>query len=464
MIEKQRYTSSLLWWLSSFKVTKLVFLLLGLVIGLPILNHYLLNETATQTRPSNEDNQSKRNQLFYEKYNLHDFNEIRKQDNLEQRLTEIFKIRESILNELVYLENRRRKQQEEITSYALKLDEIKSQIVHKQNELTRIHLSVEQAEYSRKEIVLQQNRPFISNPLRILDDSLFQVNLTTRLRTASRPDRRRTCSMHHCFDYSKCPLIKRLNVYLDRRLIDQSTDDDFTSRQLNVGLLDYCESNFNLISEPDDACLIVLPILSDYQMNLISNEFENRTNVLIINFGVQDHRSQSSNRSFDLAMIAQNNFVEYAFRNRFDIILPSVEFMRQTYKLNQLITSTVKRYPHCPAKRKYFVSCVHDLSDRDNDQATNRQLVSILNGIFNNSFNKFDTFYLNFNHSTDNLLDEDLLEIYSQSTYTLLLPDSGHAKISSEQLHRQLASVLRTSSIPILLGDYQIELPFNEGR
>ena len=465
MIEKQR--CNFLNWLCSFKVTRILFLLIILMISVTIvLNHKSDNKKLSVNR-SNKDSQLKRNQLFYKQYNLNDFKEILKNDNLEQRVSELFKIRESILNELVYLENRRQKQQEEITSFTLKLDEIKSQIVHKQNELTRLHLSLEQAEYSQKEVVLK-NRPFISNPLKIIDDNnLFHLNLTTSSIQATnsiRLDQKlvaiKKCSMHRCFDYSRCPLTKKLNAYLYRSFIDaklnRKEEENEFPKLLKNNLIEYCELNFNLISELDRACLIILPVFERNQINLISTEFKNQTNILLINFG---NESISDDKLPSPIMIAQNNFNELTYRTKFDLILPSIDYLELNYKQNQLITSTVKRYLHCPAKRKYFVSCLNAI---EKDDKTNLQLATILNGIFNNNLNKFDQFHLDFNYSTNNFLNEHLKEIYSQSTFTLILPNSDLSSISSERIHQQLASILSTNSIPILLGDYQIELPFSE--
>ena len=158
-------------------------------------------------------------------------------------------------------------------------------------------------------------------------------------------------------------------------------------------------------------------------------------------------------------MIAQNDFNEQSFRRGFDIILPSLQFVRENYRRSQQITSTFKRYLHCPAKRKYLVSCVAWVSGDDH---TNQQLVRALKGIFQNGPNTFDAFHLEFNYSTGNPLDEHLAEVYSQSTFSLLLPDSDPFALSAERLNQRLAAILATSSIPVLLGDYQAELPFSE--
>ena len=496
MAEKQRY--HLLPWLSSFRVARFLFLVLVFMIGVAILiNCLVVSSQPKQPTASQREARLKRDQQFYQKYSLHDFKEIIKNDNLEQRLDELFKIRESILNELVYLEQRRQKQQDEINNYALKVDEIKAHIARKQNELSRVHLSLEQAEYSRKEVVLQ-NRPFIASPLRIVDDVDFQVfNLTISTRTSDdQSKKRKRCSMHHCFDYSRCPLTKNPPyVYLERKFLDNrlsdpgsrlkdpsdvlsnsdnqndpndgSNDPDEFLKLFRASLNAYCDTNFDLVDQADRACLVVIPILSERQVEFIPTNLTAKSNVLIVNFGLRSSIEQSPTKKqqsiSDLisenTMIVQSDFNENAFRRGFDIILPSLEFVRENYRRSQQITSTFKRYLHCPAKRKYLISCVTNVPA---DDQTNQQLVRILNGIFQNSLNSFDAFHLEFNYSTDNSLDEHLAEVYSQSTFSLLLPHSDPSVVSAERLNQQLAAILSTSSIPVLLGDYQVELPFSE--
>ena len=464
MAEKQRH--HLLPWLSSFRLARLLFLVLVFMISVAILiNCFVAIGGQRKPAPASErEARTKRDQQFYRKYSLHDFNEIVKNDNLEHRLEELFKIRESVLNELVYLENRRQKQQDEINNYALKVDEIKAHIARKQNELSRVHLSLEQAEYSRKEVVLQ-NRPFVANPLRIVEDGDFQVfNLTTTVQVGHRTAARRRCSMHHCFDYSKCPLTKNPpHIYLERRFLQANAEDDEFLKLFKSSLTTYCSRHFDLVDQVDQACLVLIPVLSGQQIDLIPKQLKSRSNVLVVNFGLQtapDQPQQSETQSIsDLAMIAQNDFDEHEFRSRFDIILPSMEFVRQNYQRNQQVTSTFKRYLHCPAKRKYLISCVQKVQEGDQ---INEQLVRVLNGIFQNNANSFDAFHLDFNYSADNPLDEHLAEIYSQSTFSLLLPHGDPSTVSSEQLNQQLAAILSTSSIPVVLGDYQVELPFQE--
>lgn len=485
--EKQRH--HLLPWLSSFRVARLLFLVLIFMICVAILINCLVASSQPASLPASQrESRLKRDQQFYrkyfEKYSLHDFKEIVKNDNLEQRLDELFKIRESILNELVYLEQRRQKQQDEINNYALKVDEIKAHIVRKQNELSRVHLSLEQAEYSRKEVVLQ-NRPFIASPLRIVDDADFQVfNLTTSRKAAGKQPDKNACSMHHCFDYSRCPLTKNPpHVYLERRFLENQTTDNPGDRSNNqddhlndsdeflklfkASLTAYCATSFDLVDQPDRACLVVIPVLSERQVSLIPSNLTVRPNVLVVNFGLTDQPSEQqpskngqSMRDLlgERCMIAQNSFDENEFRSSFDIILPSLQFVSANYRRSQQVTATFKRYLHCPAKRKYLVSCVASVA---RDDQTNQQLVRVLNGIFQNSLNGFDAFHLNFNYSTDNPLDEHLTEVYSQSTFSLLLPGNPSVR-SAESLNRQLAAILATSSIPVVLGNYQIELPFNE--
>lgn len=462
MAEKQRH--HLLPWLSSFRVARFLFLVLVFMISVAILiNCFAVTGQPKPPPASQREARLKRDQQFYRKYNLHDFNEIIKNDNLEHRLEELFKIRESVLNELVYLENRRQKQQDEINNYALKLDEIKAQIARKQNELSRLHLSLEQAEYSRKEVILQ-NRPFIASPLRIVDDGDLQVfNLTTVQATGRRTATRKRCSMHHCFDYSRCPLTKNPpHVYLERQFLEPNAEGDEFLKLFKASLTACCQTHFDLVDQADQACLVLIPVLDDRQIDLIPNHLKSRSNVLVVNFGLEsasDQPATGQQSIGDLAMIAQSDFDEHAFRSRFDIILPSMEFVRQNYRRSQQVTSTFKRYLHCPAKRKYLISCIQKVQS---DDQTNQQLTRLLNGIFQNNLNSFDAFHLDFNYSADNPLDEHLAEIYSQSTFSLLLPHGDPSAVSSERLNQQLAAILSTSSIPVVLGDYQVELPFNE--
>lgn len=127
--------------------------------------------------------------------------------DLQARIEELFRIKGSVSSELREMEHKRQRLLSEIQLYTKNIEQLKSELAHQQTELTKLKISVEQAQVAQRE-ALEQNAPELALPKRFVPNQLPPI-----LPAISRQVLR-NCRMFSCFDHSRCSLTSGFPVYL----------------------------------------------------------------------------------------------------------------------------------------------------------------------------------------------------------------------------------------------------------
>ena len=175
-------------WLSTVRLSRVLIGIFVVLVILPIVTHYYISNVAGDPA-----------ELFRVRNKLElpeDLGSL-KAGELKVRIEELLRIKNSVNNELRDLEAKRQKLLSEISTFGLKIEELKNEAGRKQIDLERIKLSINQAEVAHKEI-LERNQPELGLPTRLLPIKDHQVNSApSQSETAS-------CSTHSCVDFSRC--------------------------------------------------------------------------------------------------------------------------------------------------------------------------------------------------------------------------------------------------------------------
>ncbi|RWS10488.1 exostosin-3-like protein [Dinothrombium tinctorium] len=448
----------------SMRTQRLIVFLFFLLITVPFLTHYYISKVVINGSENLSDAEFSANGPFkigtsQHIYNLDDVEALQTISNLKLRVKEMMRIRGSVSNELKSMESKRQKMIAEINNLSLKLDEIKAQLNRKQLELRRVHISLEQAKYAQIEAYMK-NPPFIAKPLPLLSDKVFggkDINLHFEPAVNESKESKLTannqCNMHDCFDYSKCSLISGFPIYYYRN--DEEEDDAFDSHasdeQINTAKAAVFEAFTNNIETTYDtslACMFIVVIfnhrwdqsaIKSYLYNL--PHWADGNNHVIINF-IPHIDLISAGVNPRKAIVVQSQFSKHTFRNEFDIVSVTVNGEEEKFLPSQI-----------PAKRKYLASS-HSPS-QINVSLEFKKIISTLATISKEAIG--DLFKFDFNCSFPCTKEREIL---LESTFSLILPQSN--LISSQNISDKLIRILKSGSVPVLVGGDYIKLPFHE--
>lgn len=127
--------------------------------------------------------------------------------DLQTRIEELLRIKGSVSSELREMEHKRQRLLSEIQLYTKNIEQLKNELSHQQTELTRLKISVEQAQVAQRE-ALEQNTPELALPKRFVPNQLPPVLPALSRQLA------RNCRMFSCFDHSRCSITSGFPVYL----------------------------------------------------------------------------------------------------------------------------------------------------------------------------------------------------------------------------------------------------------
>ncbi|KAH9404328.1 Exostoses (Multiple)-like 3 [Tyrophagus putrescentiae] len=190
----------------------------------------------------------------------------------------------------------------------------------------------------------------------------------------------------------------------------------------------------------------------------------------------------NTNSSFDIlqtgvnpmkAMLLQTQFNEYNYRNKYDLIVPSM------YSLSTAKASEFSPV-FSPARRKYFISFLGQVNEEADDDSstknsnTDLQVVvkdALLKLVAKHSRAAYNEFLFDFDcdEKTKQLCENQTI-ILLDSTFTIIMPTASHSSqsflinpiIYDNQLNSKIMNAFVTGAIPILVGGDFISLPFNE--
>lgn len=429
-------------WLSTVRLSRIIFCILIILVIVPIVTHYYLSGVGNE----HSETFHSRNKL-----ELPDDLGSSKASELKLRIEEMLRIKLSVNNELKDLEAKRQKLQAEISSLGLKIEELKNEAVRKSVELDRIKLSISQAEVAHLEI-LERNQPEVRLPAKLLpnqpSDILMMPSFNEEL----------SCSIFSCIDFSRCSLVSEFPVYV------YPFKQEGYEERISASLIQTFNYNPHITSNPQEACLFVFVNTSpetELRKNLPKLAYwsGDGRNHIIFNIAASSKESPivlshgtNQNFTYGRAMIVQSVFRIY--RSNFDLLMPPLLGPPGSDVWYDLPSLT-------PARRRYLMS--YSGSSVSVSSEVHFALEQLL------ASTTSDEFYFEFRCSKDSKVDSSLCgsiqtrsAILQQSTFVLIpLPFSD---LTSQAVQLRLYEALKYGAIPVMVGNHNAKflLPYED--
>lgn len=420
------------------------------------------------------------------------------------------RIRASVNNELRDLENKRLSLQREISKQKTELESLRLQQENVEKELRQLTLNLDQMKVQEREFS-NQIQPLLKAP----ELFLFETASEDRLPPLSP----QLCTVHTCFDYSKCSLLSGFPVYVYN--LDSLTGGENLNEFVKSSVFKALEHEAYVIREPEKACVFIailgettLPQSAEHiQTQLNSLPFWNGDglNHVVINFA-------RTLTNFDLfhsvntgrAIIVQSSFVETHFRRKFDIVaspllgladgpvwseLPPLNPVRRTVFLafsgqyndikreddTNILQNQEKGSNDAVNSDQNFRSRKLHAPVETMNSMTSRDLVDKLLELESVIVKTLKTVQsgaqekLSLNFICDNVkekvgingewavcgTEENRGEMLRQSTFSIIVAPANFSVVSTTVFQTRLYESLKHGSVPVILGDY-VELPYSE--
>ncbi|NWI15962.1 EXTL3 protein, partial [Crypturellus soui] len=452
-------------WSSRIRLTWLSFTLFIILVFFPLIAHYYL------TTLDDADDAGKR--IFGPRTG----NELCEVKHVQ----DLCRIRESVSEELLQLEAKRQELNSEIAKLNLKIEACKKSIENAKQDLLQLKNVISQTEHSYKEL-MAQNQPKLSLPIRLLpdkDEATFPL-----------PKSHRSCRLHNCFDYSRCPLTSGFPVYV------YNSDDYPFGSSLDPLIKQAFEAtvrtNVYVTENANIACVYIIlvgemqepampkPTELEQQLHSLPYWRTDGHNHLIINLS---RKSETQNFLYNIstgrAMVAQSTFYDVQYRPGFDIVVsPLVHAMSEP--------NFLEIPPQVPVKRKYLFSfqgekieslrsSLQEVRSFEEEIEGNApadyddRIIATLKAVQDS---KLDFVLVEFtckNQPKASLPTEwalcgerdDRLELLKLSTFALIITPGDTRLLISAGCAMRLFEALEVGAIPVVLGE-QVQLPYND--
>ena len=464
--------SSFYHWFHSVRLSRIILCILIVLVSVPIVTHYYLSNVGSE----NSVEAAFRTRT---KLDLPDELALLKAGELKLRIDEMQRIKISVNNELRDLEAKRQKLQSEIASFGQKIEDLKMETAHKQNDLERIQLSINQAEVAHREI-LEQNQPELKLPTK-LSNTLTQeyVSLPSSFDQSQ-------CTIYSCIDFSRCSLISGFPVYV-YPLTGEGLDE-----RISASLAQTFSYNPHVTISPTDACvyiyvnsvpldklqetLIKLPYWAGDGRNHIILNFASSTKETPVVLSAAARNGQVS--VFGRSMIVQTVFNFY--RSHFDLLVPPLFGPPGSDVWEGLPSLTPARRRYLRKTFSYEYLSIMNTSFFNSPRLIFKFLTVSFAGRSSNNFIEFkssleqlqgtktsDEFFFEFQcneaQSSDQEMalcgsDETRAAILKQSTFVLIhLPTHD---LTTYNAQVRLFEALKYGAVPIVLGDHSSKFIF----
>ena len=430
-------------WLSTVRLSRIIFSILIVLVIVPIVTHYYLSNVGSEQTESFHS----RNKL-----NLPDDLGSAKAGEIKVRIEEMLRIKMSVNNELRDLESRRQKLQFEISSLGMKIEELKVEAGRKAVELDRIKLSISQAEVAHLEI-LERNQPELRLPSKLVPSPAIEILPMPTLEAEA------NCSIYSCIDFSRCSLVSNFPVYV-YPFVGEGFEDG-----ISATLSQTFNYNPHITSNSQEACLFIYVNSSPEEtlrenLQRLPHWGGDGRNHIIFNIAFSEKETPTflshghhQNSTYGRAMIVQSVFNTY--RPHFDLLVPPLLGPPGSDVWYDLPSIT-------PARRRYL------LSYSSQPKETSPEVQSTLEKL--QSSTTSDEFYLEFQCSNQKVKADTSLcgsiqtrsAVLQQSTFVLIpLP---HTNLTSLSVQLRLFEALKYGSIPIMVGNHNAKflLPYDD--
>lgn len=229
--------------LGHMRVSRIIILVAVVLFLVPLITHYYL---------SNVENVTDHIQDIHSHLDLSEDYSLLQAQQLRSRVEELIRIKGSVSSELREMESKRQKLQIDLTSYARHIEQLKQDLLHQQTELSRLKISVEQAQVAQREALIQ-NTPDLALPIRLTANSIPKI-LPNLPYSATK-----NCQMYSCFDHSRCSLTSNFPVYVyDPDLYPVMNTDWDVDGFIKTTLKQTLGYNPHLTNNPKEACVYIV--------------------------------------------------------------------------------------------------------------------------------------------------------------------------------------------------------------
>uniref|UniRef100_A0A914WDL6 glucuronosyl-galactosyl-proteoglycan 4-alpha-N-acetylglucosaminyltransferase n=1 Tax=Plectus sambesii TaxID=2011161 RepID=A0A914WDL6_9BILA len=424
-----------------FRKWKWAILFLCLVLLAPFVLLRWLNEEK-EVRTTKWSDSGEINFRFEKEYE-----EFRPADcsNLNERVQELMRIRDSVRAELLQLEADRSRLGKKITELN---DHFTKEIPKKQVELKNLESSIFEANLLLKE-VQERHTPDIRLPSKSLFPDASDLQAVIADFNSAEP-----CDMESCFDYSRCSITTHMVVYV--------YPVEETASEMAKSFYKYLTANVHSARDPQTACIFVALHEGDAQMKSLEFWRGDGRNHLILDLSRGGLAAHARGR----AMLLSDNFSARTYQPGFDVVA--------SLYVNDYQPQAWKDYaPLLPLNRKYFLSFWGDLAAADSEKQlapdTRRDsLIDGLKGVSEAAHKTGDRFELRFacSSGTQSLSAIPTIDKLCGTVAErgIMLRDSLFAvvpsfEVSTAVFQTRILEALLHGTVPVIVGD-RSQLPF----
>ena len=403
-----------------------------------------------------------------------------------KHVQDLCRIRESVSEELLQLEAKRQELNGEIARLNLKIEACKKSIDNAKQDLLQLKNVISQTEHSYKEL-MAQNQPKLSLPVKLLPDK-DDAGLPL-------PKSARSCRLHSCFDYSRCPLTSGFPVYVyDTSAYLWGENIDPLVKQAFASTV---RSSIYVTDNPSIACLYIVLVgeLQDFTSSSSQSPTNLEKQLHALPYWRTDghnhllvHLSKKSmtqnflyNVSTGRAGVAQSTFLERQYREGFDLVLsPLVHALSEP--------NFLEVPPQVPVKRKYLFSfqgekveslrsslqegppqSFEEEMESDPPADYDDRIIGTLKAVQDSRLDKVLVEFTCKNRPLPSLPTEwalcgereERLEVLKASTFALVISPGNGQLVASAGCSMRLFEALEVGAIPVVLGDHS-RLPYHQ--
>ncbi|XP_020748760.1 exostosin-like 3 isoform X1 [Odocoileus virginianus] len=452
-------------WSNRIRLTWLSFTLFIILVFFPLIAHYYL------TTLDEADEAGKR--IFGPRAGS-ELCEVK-------HVLDLCRIRESVSEELLQLEAKRQELNSEIAKLNLKIEACKKSIENAKQDLLQLKNVISQTEHSYKEL-MAQNQPKLSLPIRLLPEK-DDAGLPP-------PKAQRSCRLHNCFDYSRCPLTSGFPVYVYDS--DQFAFGSYLDPLVKQAFQATARANVYVTDNADIACLYVIlvgemqepavlrPSDLEKQLSSLPHWRADGHNHVILSLSRKwDTQNLLYNVSTGRAMVAQSTFYAAQYRPGFDLVVsPLVHAMSEP--------NFMEIPPQVPVKRKYLFTfqgekieslrsslqearSFEEEMEGDPPADYDDRIIATLKAVQDSKLDQVLVEFTCKNQPRPSLPTEwalcgereDRLELLKLSTFALIITPGDPRLLVSAGCAARLFEALEVGAVPVVLGEH-VQLPYQD--
>lgn len=372
-------------------------------------------------------------------------------DDLQLRIEDLKRIKQSIINELKSIQREKVKLLQEKSNLSNKNEKLISLISRSKSQLKQLELDISANRRQKFEKNCVNNRvtPIIFNPMKSVDiaDEMAAINNHSihHYDFNDSSEESTVISKHrYVFDLAQCPITRDFKFHLVKST-GSPNDLKFTvdSRILENILLGHPQHTDNI----GKACLLVHIFDGSLNQTLLDIT---KNNLIIDSQGT--HMSSKDGLNREITAIASTDFQADSFRESIDLVLPSV--WSESTKYETIISSMP---PQSPIDRKYLASY---FSNSPSSYTHLSQQEQILQVIHRNSVDDLFLFMYDCDVETSSSCYDEKEKMIELSIFLIILHKTNLPINTGTNDLVHLA--LSRGAIPVVIGSENLRLPFDE--